>query len=139
MVTEPISTTSGTWPALRLRALIADDHHDTADSTALVLSSAGFETQVAYDGTDALKRVEAWNPHVCVLDIGMPEMDGLEVIWRIRTSAGPNPLIIAVSGWVSGEHERAARDAGCDYFMKKPAEPDHLLRVIKSQLLMWPS
>src|SRR5437660_1528149 len=72
----------------RQRILVADDHHDTAESLGLLLELLGAETRIAHSGPDALALLETFGPSVAVVDIGMPGMDGYEVARRIRKSDG---------------------------------------------------
>src|SRR5262245_4853346 len=71
-------------PLISTRVLIADDYADAAKSLALVLSIAGIETAIAMDGEEALAVAETWRPHICVLDLLMPKLDGIEVARCIR-------------------------------------------------------
>ena len=114
------------------RVLIADDYPDSAESLAMFLSAAGCDTQIAYDGLEALVRASAWQPHACVFDLGMPKLDGCEVARNVRQCAWARDcLLIAVTGWTATEHRRAAEHAGFDLYLRKPVEPDELLRVVR--------
>jgi len=74
------------------RVLIADDYVDAAKSLALVLSIAGVQTEIAMDGAEALARAELWNPHVCVLDLLMPIMNG----WEFRMEQVQDALLAEI-------------------------------------------
>jgi CheY-like chemotaxis protein len=77
--------------------------------------------------------VESYRPAVVLLDIGMPEMDGYEVARRIRErSAGPEPALIALSGWGQDEDLRRTRAAGFDHHLIKPVDFDALKRLLAS-------
>jgi CheY-like chemotaxis protein len=116
-----------------LRILIADDYPDAADSLALIFTGLGQETQVARDGEEALAQAEQWHPDVCVLDLEMPKIDGLEAARRIRAQRGdPRPLLIAFSGWTDSEHKQSALRAGFDQYVVKPVEPAKLMRIIRT-------
>jgi CheY-like chemotaxis protein len=118
-----------------VRVLVADDHPDCADSTALFLSLSGFDTRVAHDGENALRITRAWQPHVCVLDLDMPKIDGWELVRRFRQSPwADRVLMIALTGWTTASARTCAQQAGFDYFLRKPAEPERLLRLIQSAL-----
>jgi CheY-like chemotaxis protein len=98
----------------------------------MFLSAAGCDTQIAYDGLEALARASAWQPQACVFDLGMPKLDGCEVARNVRQCAWARDcLLIAVTGWTATEHRRAAEHAGFDLYLRKPVEPDELLRVVR--------
>lgn len=118
-----------------LRVLIADDYVDAAESLSMLLSCVGIETQVALDGEEALARARSWHPHVCVLDLGMPRLDGRDLARRIRAEpwAG-EALLIALTGWTTPQARRSALDAGFDHYVPKPADPAKLVRLIENFL-----
>jgi DNA-binding response OmpR family regulator len=116
-----------------LRVLIADDYPDSAETMAVLLSLAGFDTRIATDGEDALSKASAWRPHVCVLDLGMPKLDGYELARRLRDlSWGECCLLIAHTGWTAISDRREASDAGFDCYINKPTDPAELVRVIRN-------
>jgi CheY-like chemotaxis protein len=116
-----------------LRVLIADDYVDSAQSLAILLSDAGACTEIAMDGEQALMCASSWRPHVCVLDIGMPALDGCALARRIREQCwGERPLLIALSGWTRPEHRRTALEAGFDHYITKPVEALKLARIIQT-------
>jgi DNA-binding response OmpR family regulator len=116
-----------------LRVLIADDYADAAKSLALVLAIAGIEAEIAMDGEQALARATEWRPHVCVLDMVMPKLDGREIARYIRAQEwGERPLLIALTGRTTAEDRLSARDAGFDHYITKPANPETLVRIIRN-------
>jgi CheY-like chemotaxis protein len=120
---------------LPLRVLIADDYVDAAESLALVLSIKGVTTHVAVDGAQALVCANRWRPHICVLDIGMPRLDGCELARRIREQQWTErPLLIALTGWTTERNRRRAFEVGFDHYMTKPADPMMLVRILQSYL-----
>ena len=81
------------------RILIADDNRDAAASLATLLSLDGHDTRVANDGEEALREAEAFRPHIALLDIGMPRINGYEVARRIRAAPwGEAMLLVALTG-----------------------------------------
>ena len=91
-----MSTTSSTdRPAKetalpRRRILVVDDNHDAAASLRMLLELYGLEVRTAHDGLGALAAVEAFQPDVVFLDIGMPGMNGYEVARRLRQRQARN-------------------------------------------------
>jgi len=117
------------------RVLIADDYADAAKSLALVLSIAGVETIIAMDGEEALAVAESWQPRICVLDLLMPKLDGLQVARRIRERvSSARPLLIAMTGRTTAQDKRSALEAGFDHYMMKPADPATIVRLIQSYI-----
>lgn len=128
MLAEPI------LPAKpRLRILVVDDNPDSAMSMAMVLSMMGHETQTAHDGEAAVSTAEAFRPHVVLLDIGLPKLNGYEVAQRIRQHEwGASMFLVAVTGWGQDEDRRRSEDVGMNLHMVKPVEPAALGRVLAS-------
>ncbi|MEO6895100.1 MAG: ATP-binding protein [Caldimonas sp.] len=116
-----------------IRVLVADDNHDSADSMAMMLGLMGFEAVVAYDGDEALRVAESARPHVAILDIGMPRLDGVEVAKRLRADERlRDMLLIALSGWGRDGDRRRTRDAGFDHHLVKPVDLDALGGLLAS-------
>ena len=112
-------------PAARLRILVVDDDHDSADTLALLLELDGHDVQTAYDGVSAVQEVKRWKPDVVLLDIGMPDMDGHELARRIRTRAvGARPTLVALSGRGQPEDRSRSAAAGFDHHLVKPVATD---------------
>jgi len=106
-----------------VRVLVADDNRDSADGCATALELEGHDVQVAYSGADALRIAEDFKPHLALLDIGMPGMNGFDVARHIRASDwGTGILLVAVSGWGQEEDKRLAEEAGFDEHRAKPLD-----------------
>ena len=111
--------------------LIADDNHDIADSLALILSNSGYRVRVAYSGTEAWQLASSEQPEALLLDIGMPGLSGYEVAHRVRRESwGRGALLLASTGWGQREDKEKAFEAGFDYHLTKPVDPDQLLRLV---------
>jgi CheY-like chemotaxis protein/anti-sigma regulatory factor (Ser/Thr protein kinase) len=111
----------------RYRVLVADDNRDAAVSLEILLSGDGYEVRTVHDGRAALEAAEAFRPHVAILDIGMPELNGLQVAEHIRAQTwGRGVHLIALTGWGQAEDRRRALEAGFDQHVTKPLEPDQL-------------
>lgn len=105
------------------RVLIVDDNADAANSLAMLLSSQGHETQVAYSGQEALQRVESFRPEVALLDIGLPRMNGYELAQRLRAMPELNGLrLVALTGYGQAEDQQRTRAAGFDDHLVKPVD-----------------
>jgi len=113
------------------KVLLVDDNRDSVESLALLLRLDGHEVHAAHDGEEALALARRLQPHVVVLDIGLPKMDGHEVARRLRALPWPHPLcLIAVTGYGQHDDLRASAEAGFDHHMVKPIDPADLARLI---------
>jgi signal transduction histidine kinase len=127
----PATMARAAAPKPAVRILIADDNADAADSLAELLRLQGHSLQVVYDGEDALAAFHRFEPHVALLDMGMPRLSGLEVVRAIRQlPAGRRTVLIAVTGWGNERDRRAALDAGFDHHTVKPVDPVRLQQLI---------
>jgi PAS domain S-box-containing protein len=118
---------------IRRRILVVDDLRDTADTLALLLESLGHEVHAAYDGESAIEVAGKVRPEVIFMDIGMPQMSGLEACRRIRSSAwGAHTFIVAVTGWGQPQDRRQTADAGFDDHLIKPADVANVVRLLRS-------
>ena len=114
-----------------LRVLVADDHPDAADSLAAVLELLGCSVRACYDGWTALRSFGYFDPHVCLLDLVMPDLGGLELAARLRTIAAGQPLVlIATTALGDADVRRRTAVAGFDWHLTKPIEVSVLLESI---------
>ncbi len=120
-------------PAARLCILVVDDNEDAAHMLAMLLQDAGHEVMTESDPVVALERAQATRPDVCLLDIGLPRMDGHELARRLRAAEGTRTAtLVALTGYgQAADREKAAR-AGFDHYMVKPPNPEALLRLLAS-------
>ena len=105
---------TGTGPIV----LVVEDDDEARDVLVRELESRGYRTQAAADGRAALERFEASRPDVVLLDLGLPDIDGLEVIRRIRREA-MTPIVI-LSGRYAEREKVEALDRGADDYVTKP-------------------
>jgi PAS domain S-box-containing protein len=123
----PGRPSSDAMTTARRRVLIADDNRDGAEIMAMLLDQFGYEVQLAFTGPDAVAAAEKYHPHVAILDIGMPGMNGYEVAQRIRAAPwGESIMLIAVTGWGQDEDKRKAHEAGFNQHLIKPVDPNVL-------------
>ena len=129
---EPVSG-KNMAPSRPLRVLVVDDNRDAADSCAMMLELSGYQVETAYNGTRALQIGESFHPHVVLLDIGLPDINGYEVARRIRDSAwGAELPLVAVTGWGKDEDRERAYAAGFDHHLTKPVVPDAVESVVSA-------
>lgn len=111
--------------------LVVDDQPDAADSVAALLSLMGYDVQTAYSGREALEAFRRNPPRVVLMDLGMPEMSGLETAALIRLMPqGTGTTIIALTAWGEDIHRRLSHEASIDHHLVKPALPETLFEVL---------
>jgi len=116
-----------------LRVLVVDDNVDAADSLALVLDELGIERRVAHDGWEGLELAQAFRPHVALLDLGMPGLDGYALARRLRSDPRHAGMVLAaVTGWSGAEDQRASHEAGFDHHFAKPADMARLAAMLEA-------
>ena len=110
-------------PFAGLRVLVADDNRDAAESLGEWLGAFGAEAIVAHDGRAALTMAQMRLPHVALLDLGMPQLSGLEVAARLRATPGAAAMrLIAITGWGQACDRAGTEAAGFDHHMTKPPD-----------------
>jgi two-component system, OmpR family, alkaline phosphatase synthesis response regulator PhoP len=111
--------------------LVVDDNEDNLQIMSRILLGRGFEVRTARDGKSALRSLEQQLPDVVLLDIMMPEMDGIEVLDRIRANPQSAGLpVILVTGKGQDEDVLAGYKYGADYYITKPFTTRQLLHGI---------
>jgi two-component system, sensor histidine kinase len=133
-VTPAISATSDSNAVKNLsnlNILIADDNQDAADTLGLLLQHFGASVEVTYSGTTALDALNLSRTHAAILDIGMYDIDGIEVARRIRKQEqGENILLIALTGWGQQQDMLDTKNAGFNYHLTKPVNVQQLLNLL---------
>ena len=118
-------------PVGGLRVLVIDDNRDSADSATDVLRMLGNHVECAYDGESGVATARRLRPHVILLDLAMPGMDGFEARRRLREQSGdPPPFLVAMTGFGNEEDKQRTRAAGFDAHLTKPVELDALMTLL---------
>jgi two-component system KDP operon response regulator KdpE len=113
-----------------IRVLVVDDDQPLARALAINLKAHGYDVTVAHDGRTALTEVTRAHPAVVVLDLGLPDVDGIEVLAGIRGwSATP---VIVLSARSTSAEKVEALDAGADDYVTKPFGMEELLARIRA-------
>lgn len=117
--------------------LVADDEVAIAELLRRMLVKEGYDVEVVGDGLAALRAVDAFKPHVVLLDVNMPEMSGIDVCRRIKQDAANRltPVVI-VTGMAQRERRLEGLEAGADEFLSKPVDPQELLARVRSLVRM---
>jgi CheY-like chemotaxis protein/anti-sigma regulatory factor (Ser/Thr protein kinase) len=113
-----------------LRVLVIDDNRDSADSASDVLRLLGNQVETAYDGASGVATAARLKPHVILLDLAMPGMDGFEVRRRLREHGSADAYLVAMTGFGNEEDKRRTRAAGFDAHLTKPVELDALVSLL---------
>lgn len=116
-----------------LKLLVVDDDADSRELLKIALGQAGAEVHAASSAQEALSMAERMPLDVLISDIGMPEMDGLEMIARLRshaTCANRDIPAVALTAFAATEDRKRALLAGFDTFLSKPVDPGEVVAVI---------
>jgi len=115
------------------RVLVVDDDEDTCRSTAMAIELKGHEARTAFSGRDAIAALPEFSPDLVLLDLSMPDMDGVQLARELRQRVVvPEPVIAAVSGYASIAHKRLCAKAGFDHYLTKPVDftaLEHLIQL----------
>jgi signal transduction histidine kinase/ActR/RegA family two-component response regulator len=116
-----------------LAVLVVDDERDSLELVLQVLSGTGARVQAAASGPEALRAIGRERPDILISDIGMPLMDGFELIRRVRGLRDPRAAgvpAIALTAFSRREDQQRALEAGFDEYMAKPLRPAALLQMV---------
>lgn len=114
------------------RILVIEDDKAIGNLIKMTLSTQGYEYDIAIDGKSALQKVLSVPPDLIILDLGLPDMDGIEVINKIRGWSQTPIIIVSARG---EEHDKIhALDAGADDYVTKPFSVDELLARLRVAL-----
>jgi len=120
---------------MKARILAADDEPDALELIEVNLKSAGYEVLTAADGREALQKARAAMPDLILLDIMLPEMDGLEVCKALRRDAATSRLPIIMLTARAAEIDRVlGLELGADDYITKPFSPRELILRVKNVL-----
>jgi CheY-like chemotaxis protein len=110
---------------------VVDDNQDAAIGLSLLIRAFGHLSRMTYDGLSAIKIALEYQPNLVLLDIGLPGLNGLEVARQIRQQPVlKNTVLVAVTGWGTGEDKHRSTDAGFDHHLVKPADVDRLREIV---------
>jgi CheY-like chemotaxis protein len=113
------------------RVLVVDDNRDGAEMIAGLLAESGYEVQIAGDASQALSVAGAFSPHVAILDIGLPVMDGYALGRELRARGGSGaPTLIALSGYGQERDQRRSAEAGFTFHLVKPVDAQRLTHLV---------
>jgi signal transduction histidine kinase/CHASE1-domain containing sensor protein/CheY-like chemotaxis protein len=131
----PVEVRPPSRPAQHGRVLVVDDNVDAAMTLAEAVRLDGHEVRIAHDGNAALQEAAAFAPEVVLLDIGLPGMDGYDVVRRLRQlPQAAGALIVALTGFGQESDRRRALAAGFDDHLVKPVDLETVTAVLRRRL-----
>ena len=116
----------------QLKILVVDDDKEIVDSIGIFLKAEGYAVEKAYNGLEALDILMSRTVHLLLLDIMMPEMDGIKTLLKVRESK--NIPIILISAKSEDADKILGLTAGADDYITKPFNPSEMVARVKSQL-----
>ena len=120
-------------PAASLKILVVDDNIDAAEMLKLLLEAMGHDVLVEYGPLRALEQAKRYTPQVCLIDIGLPEIDGNEVARRLRKqSENATAVLVAITGYGQESDRVSALAAGFDHHLVKPVDTSALTSVLSA-------
>jgi len=131
VITSPSATVTVTPKGEKYRILLIEDNLLAVESTQLLLTFDGYEVQTAYNGQTGLDTARRFRPQVVLCDIGLPGMDGYQVVRMLRQDEDlSSSYVIALTGYGRDEDQRQAHEAGFDLHMTKPIDYNNLRRTL---------
>ncbi|NHZ71548.1 MAG: response regulator [Aquificales bacterium] len=116
--------------------LVVDDEDMTRQMISMFMKMDGHETVEAVDGVDALEKVAQHHPDAIILDVMMPEMDGVTMCKKLRANSATAAIpVLMLSGRSQIGAEQEGLDAGANVYMKKPMDPKEMLKVLNEMMM----
>jgi CheY-like chemotaxis protein len=112
--------------------LFVEDTSEQRDLLAMFLGMNGYHVEVANDGIEGLAQARKYKPDLILLDLGMPKMDGYQMMEELRADEALKSIpIVVISAWTAAVHRERAEAAGADVFITKPFELTHILKTVQ--------
>jgi CheY-like chemotaxis protein len=113
------------------RILLVEDNETIRHAFTILLEESGYEVRQAGSGGQALGVAEAARPDLILMDLGLPDMSGLDVTRRLKSNpATRDVVVVALTGRALETDQQACFDAGCAGYLAKPVDTEQLLRRI---------
>jgi PAS domain S-box-containing protein len=115
------------------RVLIVEDNRDAREMFKTMLALAGHDVMEAEEGVSGLEMLRKLRPDVAIIDVGLPGLNGYELVRRFRAEAGGKAvLLVALTGYGTPEARERSRQAGFDHHLTKPVDPETLQKLVFS-------
>src|SRR5262245_11283529 len=131
--TERVAPLTGLADLRGIRIVAVDDEEDALILLRVVLETAGAQVAMTSDPNHAIECIEQIKPHVLVLDLGMPALDGFQLIARIRAASNPDVSdvpAVALTAFARSEDRTRALRAGFEMHLAKPVDPGELVQSV---------
>lgn len=113
--------------------LVIDDDDILLRIMTKIFQKQGYTVNTAKGGLEALSKLEAESYALALIDVKLPDMNGLDLLNKLRTIA-PRMIKIILTGYPSDEDRISALDQGADYYLAKPVKPEILFEIIRTKL-----
>jgi CheY-like chemotaxis protein len=134
-ITAPATPTATVAPSARAKILIIEDYPDTRELLSALLRGKGYNVIEAEDGLEGLLKAGWLYPDLIIMDLSLPEMDGVETARRIHAQAKLSRIpIFVVSAYLTEEVEAHVREVGCVEVFAKPFDADTLIDKVSATL-----
>ncbi len=121
--------------AEQYKILLVDDEEDIIEFLTYNLEKEGFQVSSAYNGREAIEKAKIENPHLILMDVMMPEMDGITTVQQIRKiSKLDNTLIVFLTARAEDYSQIAGFESGADDYVTKPIKPKVLIKRLEALL-----
>lgn len=115
------------------RILVVDDNVDAANTLGTILEIAGYDVTIEHSAKAALDQVATKTPKACLLDIGLPDMDGISLAQELRKRPDTaSSLMIAITGYGQNSDRQKSLQAGFDHHLVKPVDLPQLLKLLSA-------
>lgn len=111
-----------------IRVVLVDDDLDACESLCELLQDDGYSVRFATTAQDAIKAVDEYQPVCALLDLGLPDIDGVELSKHLRARYGADLVLIALTGRTGAQAHDEAMRAGIDHVLSKPLSVERLRR-----------
>ncbi|GGW79353.1 hypothetical protein GCM10007391_10130 [Alteromonas halophila] len=115
----------------KLRVMLVDDNETVSDGLAMILSLKGCEVEVFNTAQEAIDKCASFAPNVALLDIGLPDMSGTELIQHLKPQLTAGTLFLAITGYGHQEARRSTKAAGFDGHFNKPVQLEIILAELE--------
>ncbi len=115
---------------MSIKILVAEDDKPSAELLDQILRMKGYEVDITYNGKEALKALQKKKYDALLTDWMMPEMDGIELIRKVRDTIKPVPVIIVITALTYDEAREHALNSGADNFIGKPYDPGEVIEQL---------
>lgn len=115
------------------RILIVDDDKTILTIFSGILQSKGYSVDTAESGTEAISKTGKEFFNLALIDVKLPDMDGMDLLNAIRETS-PKTVKIMVSGYASFENSAEALNRGADAYITKPVDPEELVKLVGEKL-----